>query len=181
MKLTLTRAQLLQQWRLRAFPEPMNEGSAVSTIDGIDIDAYFDAAMSDWYRTLLRSAPPELLYPQDYASRLVPVATSGGAVQLTLPDSAVRPVALRLRGWNADACIVTDPGMSVAVRQLCPLTRAGVDAPVAVWCPGSPAVMLYPAPDAGELAMEKAEIIVDMPDTFRIDSAALATIKPLPL
>ena len=184
MKLSLTRAQLLQQWRLRAFPEPMNDGGAVSSIDGIDMDAWLEAAMTDWYLGLLRSAPVELLYPQEYAGQIVPRQASGGAVLLTLPDTAVRPVALRMRGWNADAEIVTDTQSPTAVRQLCALTRAGIDAPVAVWQPGSRTVMLYPLPpsaDADGLAMEKAGIVVDIPDTFMLDSAAFATITPLPL
>ena len=179
MKLSLTRAQLLQQWRLRAFPEPMNDGNAVSTIDGIDMDAWLEAAMSDWYRNLLHSAPVGLLYPYDYAQQLLPRLASGGAVVIGLPDSTVRLVSLRLCGWNADAEIVTDTQLPLAARQLCTFTRAGIDAPVAVWSPGSRTAMLYPA--TGILEMEKAEIIVDSPDIFRLDSAAFASISPIPL
>ena len=96
-----------------------------------------------------------------------------------LPDSTVRLVSLRLCGWNADAEIVTDTQLPLAARQLCPFTRAGIDAPVAVWSPGSRTAMLYPA--TGILEMEKAEIIVDSPDIFRLDSAAFASISPIPL
>lgn len=180
MKLTLSRAQLLEQWRLRAFPEPMNEGSAVTPIDGIDMDAFLEAAALDWYRHLLHTAFPAMLNPHDYAAEITPVPDGDGAMRIDLPDSTVRVLAVRLSCWNADAEIVTDKASPAALRQLSKFTRSGPDAPVAVWTPGSTSVFLYPAPDDGkEASLSKALLVVDTPDTFRLDSAAFTTITPL--
>lgn len=177
MKLTLTRAQLLEQWRLRAFPEPLNADGAVTAIDGIDMDAWFEAAAMDWYGNLLATAPVELLNPRDYAAEIVPYR-SGGNLCMRLPESTLRVVSLRLSGWNADAIVCTDPTAPAALRQLSPLTRTGPDAPVAVWAPGSQTVMLYPDSAGNEMPVfEKAMLIVDAPDVFRLDSAAFGTIK----
>ncbi len=177
MKLTLTRAQLLEQWRLRAFPEPMNTDGAVSAIDGIDMDAWLEAAATDWYANLLRSAPVELLNPRDYAAELVPYR-QGGTLCMRLPESTVRVVALRLSGWQTDALVCRDATDATAVRQQSPLTRAGAEAPVAVWLPGEQSVALYPDPGGDEMPVfEKALLVVDVPDVFRLDSAALAEIK----
>ena len=95
-----------------------------------------------------------------------------------LPKSTARIVALRLAGWNADAIVCTDALSPTALRQLSPLTRAGVDAPVAVWLPGSQTAMLYPTPVGNEVpVLEKAILVVDEPDVFRLDSVAFNDLK----
>ncbi|MCM1021340.1 MAG: hypothetical protein NC343_03515 [Muribaculum sp.] len=177
MKLTLTRAQLLKQWRLRAFPEPANSGQSVTAISGIDLDAFLEAAMLDWYHNLLLTAPPELLNPVDLAESISVYTTAWGAVAMPLPENTVRLLEIKLEGWSKAATIVTDPLSPLALRQLSCFTRSSADEPVAILAPGASTALLYPAVPTPQLAA--ASVVVDTLETFNLDSAAFNTIQPI--
>ncbi len=90
MKLLLTEAQLLKEWQLRSFPEPMNSGCTVGQTGGVDMSEYMSARMNDWYRTMLADAPVEMLAPVDVASRVRPELTADGRVCHRTP-AALQP------------------------------------------------------------------------------------------
>lgn len=97
--LHLTRAQLLQQWRLRTMPQPLNEaagGAGIVRVDGIDTDAVLSAMIDDWYADLLAHAPMTMLAPLDITTDVA--AVEGYAGRYRLPDGVTRIADIALDG-----------------------------------------------------------------------------------
>ncbi len=169
-KLHLTRAQLLEQWRLRAFPEPVNDAAVgITRIDGIDLDALLEARMDDWYSQLLNNAPLNLLAPVDMADRMeVCGSTPCGALRYQIPSGFKHLVHMALQGDHRPARILTD----AAARLYDPRRRIVDDTPT-VLVDGD-ILTVYPG-----LPLRSAMMICDTGDgMYHIDSAALADIKP---
>ena len=64
MMLRLTQADMLAQWKMRRYLEPLRTDCLISRSDGIDIDAYCVMEMRRWYLDLLATAPVEFLAPE---------------------------------------------------------------------------------------------------------------------
>ena len=168
-KLHLTRAQLLKEWRLRAFPEPVNDAAAgITRIDGIDLDALLEARMDDWYAQLLDSAPLNMLAPVEMADTLeVSGSTPDGGLRYRLPEGFKRLVHIALQNEYRSARILTD----AAARLYDPRRRIVDDTPVALVDGGI--LTVYPG-----LPLRAAMMICDTGDgMYHIDAAALADIK----
>lgn len=174
MKLHLTEAQLLQEWRLRHFPEALNAGCAVTAGSGYDLDAILLARMRDWYSRLLAEGAPEMLAPVEIGDRLTLRPMADGSAAVTLPDSVARVMAVDMEGWKSPALIVADPAGRTALLQRSPYTRGGTSAPVAV-IDGREMRLYTPPPGGGRLSVTA---ITDDGTTYHLDSAALSTIKP---
>ena len=169
MKLHLTEAQLLQEWRLRAFPEPVREGCDFTVDYGLDITSLLRARMLDWYHRLLVEAPVELLAPVELTAALT--VDDEGVGHCELPESVVRVLAVAAGGVRA---VMTAPRSRLERLQRSPFVRAGSDSPVAVVDHRS--ITLYvPAPETDTLTVTA---VTDDATVFHIDAAALAQIKP---
>lgn len=182
MKLHLTPAQLLPMWRQRAFPEPVAEQpGGLTPVYGIDLEQWLTARMTDWYLNLLDTAPLHLLAPVSATGGMASTILDDGTGHLIPPEGFRRLVQFRLQGWKRDATIVTDPDSPIARRQDSPYSRGGVHKPVVVVTPGG--LRIYSPPkNAVTLRIEAMQMIADtMADDslMHIDSAALATVKPI--
>lgn len=183
MKLHLNETQMLKEWHLRAFPEEVNSGCTIERHYGIDMDAYLKAAMNDWYRRMLHD--PEavhMLAPVNIADEVEDVrvgeanpSTGLSPCRIILPEGTIRVLRVMVDGWRTEAAIV-DPSHYLARACRSPFPPGGVYAPVAV-VDGN-RLTLYSVPSR---PTEITEIIavIDTPGIYHIDSAALATIKPL--
>lgn len=133
MKVRLTRSQMLAQWKQRNYLEPLRSDCQVERSDGIDLDSYCEWEMRRWYLHLLATADLRYLSPTDLTLTTTVKRLDGNRGSITLPAGTVRPVRVRLSGWQRDATIVTDRDSRIARRQFNPFACGGVEEPVALW------------------------------------------------
>lgn len=100
MKQTLTREQMLAQWKLIRASEPMRLDCTVTRTDGIDLDSIYEAEMRAWYLRLLDSAPIERIVPIE-ASAMAKVEVRNGLTVITTPEGCRRVLQVRFDGWDA--------------------------------------------------------------------------------
>ena len=172
MKLHLTEAQLLQEWRLRYLPQPVNAGCSVTASSGYDMESIIKARMRDWYSRLV-AADPAMLAPVEIGYRLTLTIADDGTGIVNLPEETVKVLAVEMEGWRRAATVTADPLSRIALRQRSPYSRGCTESPVAV-IDGSKMRLYTPAPGAASLSVKA---IIDEPDIYHIDSAALATIQ----
>lgn len=173
MKLHLTEAQLLQEWRLRYLPQPVNAGCSVTASSGYDMESIIKARMRDWYSRLVTAADPAMLAPVEIGDRLTLTIADDGTGIVNLPEETVKVLAVEMEGWRRAATVTADPLSRIALRQRSPYSRGCPESPVAV-IDGSKMRLYTPAPGAASLSVKA---IIDEPDIYHIDSAALATIQ----
>ena len=130
---TFTPDELLAQWRLARHLEPLRADVAV-TFDGARTDPIDRMELEQWWLETLDTAPDSWLQWTDFTGdATVKLAPDGQSVLLTTPRQKplLRPRALRMEGWEADALIVP-PGHPLHQLQMHPLTAASPSQPVAV-------------------------------------------------
>ena len=188
--LTLTFDEMMAQWRLRAFPEAVNDGCSVTRCDGIDLDAHLRARMQAWYDNLLRTAPVEHLAPVDIAADVEVSLLPDGTGWFTLPEGAIRLTRLLMPGWTSPALIIPDDTLPGASLQLSGRQRSDHRAPVAILS-GRTVRVCSPAPStlparadallstSNPLRPLTCLVVLDTPGLYRLDSLALSTIPLL--
>lgn len=144
MKVKLTKAEMLAQWKLRLLFEPLRADCTVSRSGGVDLDSYAALEMRRWYVALLAEAPLELLAPKDFTLTAQLRRGDAGCGILSLPQGTVRVARVKLMGWAREARIITDAS-GVEARALAGnrFARPGADNPVAVVMPDD-TLRLYP-------------------------------------
>lgn len=173
MKLHLTEAQLLQEWQLRYLPPMVNTGCIAASHSGYDMEAIIMARMRDWYARLLMSGDTGLLAPVDIGDRLAMTVADDGTGTVILPDNVIKVLSVDMKGWKSPAVITRDPSSRIAQRRRSPYSRATDESPVAI-IDGRKMAVYTPPEGVTDISVSA---IVDDPDTFHIDSAALSTIK----
>lgn len=176
MKLLLTKAQLLKEWQLRSFPEPVNAGCTVEFTGGVDLAAYMSARMDDWYRALLADAPLEMLAPVDISSRVRVSLTDGGTALIRLPDDAVRVASLTLKG--AGSVVLTGGSAGESAISMSLYSRRGGRRSTVAVVDGSALRIYPPLPFDSVPEVESLMAVVDVDGEYRLDSRALSTITP---
>ncbi|WP_295729130.1 hypothetical protein [uncultured Muribaculum sp.] len=177
--LTLTLEEMMSAWRLRAFPEAVNDGCVITRCDGIDLDAHLQARMQAWYDALLRDATLDMLAPVDISADVEVDILSDGTGWFTLPDEAVRLVSLMMPGWSAPALIIPDATLPGASLQLSGRQRSDHRVPVAVVDGRTVRVCSPPPTTRKSLRPLSCLAILDTPGLYRLHSRALSTIPLL--
>lgn len=172
MKLTLTKAQMLAQWKQRRWLEPLRADCRIRRSDGADLDAYAEMEMRQWYLELLATAPVEMLAVTDLTLSATVRRAGEGRLVIDLPASAVRVVKVRVAGWQRDAEITADPHSPLALRQANRFACGGVEHPVAVH--SGRRLELFSAESSKALpGVEALWIIADTgPDSYTFDERA---------
>lgn len=178
MKLLLTKAQLLKEWRLRSFPEPDGCGCTVVQTGGADLKAYLEARMDDWYRALLADAPVEMLAPVDIADRAATALMADGTARIGLPEETVRVVSLTLDGLGRVTTVHDPAGASaICMRHRHRINYRGAGRVEAVAVVREGAVDVYPSePFSVVSRIVSLMAVVDVPGEYRLDSRALGLI-----
>ncbi len=161
MKVRLTRAEMLAQWKRRMYLEPLRSDCLVERSDGIDLDSYCEWEMRNWYLNLLATADMRYLSPVDLTLTSTVKRMDGNRGSITLPAGTVRPVRVRLSGWQRDATIVTDVSSMAARRQFNPFSCGGVEEPVALWLGDGRLELFSLAASGGTPLPEAVTAIVD--------------------
>lgn len=155
----LTHDEMLSQWKLRRYLEPLRSDCRLTRSDGADIDAYAATEMRQWYLKLLSTAPVELLSPKDLTLSATLKRGDGNKGIIPLPAGTVRPVRVRLSGWQRDATIVSDPTSRKAMLQRNRFSCGGVEHPVALWS-GDGRLELFSLPTASGLPVIEALTVI---------------------
>lgn len=132
MMITLTRQEMLAQWKLRRALEPLRADCMAQRNDGIDLDRYLTEEMRSWYLRMLDTAPVEMTGWTEIAGEVAVTVAADGSGEILLPENCRRVIEVRLEGWKRQATIVTDSNTALAVRQQSRFTRGGTVDPVAV-------------------------------------------------
>lgn len=177
MKIELTKNEMLALWKRRHFLEPLRTDCIVERSDGVDLDEIAAEEMRLWYLGCLAEAPPSLLAPEDIALTAKARRSQQGTVLITLPETVVRVVAVKLGGWEREARII---GSGTPEERRCgnPFARGGVASPLAVVRPGN-ILELY-SPDSSQAlpVVDILTVITDPgPETYVMDERLISTCR----
>lgn len=182
MKITKTRAQMLDYVRTALLLNPERSDGAIEYTDGLDIDSAIINATRARYLNLLDNGSREQLAPEDVSDDVSVGATlPGGGVRLILPPSTRRVFDVALDGWLYPVEIQpADRLRCIVAEQFNPFTRATVEQPVAVIDTASTAgrltsILCWPA--ATQINMLTA--VVDPGENkYILDESALNSLIP---
>ena len=130
--ITLTKAEMLEEWKKRKGFYSGVRLCDVEREDGVDLDGVLQREMDDWYNKMLREAPSEMLPIENIAKECLATVDARRAVTVDLPARCVRVLALRLDCWAADVTQFAAPGSEDAEAQRSEWTQAGTERPVVV-------------------------------------------------
>lgn len=105
MKLSLTRAQMLERRRLSGGLEPLRSDCTIEYTDGIDIDLILEQELRARYVWMLDHADPSLLAVETVNGIKESEAPDNGS-KLRLPTSCRRPIDVELDGWEIAAQVM---------------------------------------------------------------------------
>lgn len=177
MELILNEEQMLQEWMLRRYNEPvLRVDGSVDIVYGVDVGAVEKSRMRRWYLDLLDHGALPLLSPVDIAGEVAVKSAADGVLEIDLPAGVRRVVDVRLSCWRRPARIVPLEDVATVRRQCNPFSRGGSAMPVAVV--GQRRLSLFSVPER-ETNVKLLSLTVvrdDGPDVYRFDDSALATV-----
>lgn len=100
MKQSITREQMLAQWKLMRAAEPMRLDCTITRTDGIDLDTIYESEMRAWYLRLLDTAPIERLAPVE-ASALAKTEVRHDLTIITTPEGCRRVLQVQFADWDS--------------------------------------------------------------------------------
>lgn len=152
----LTEAQMLEEWKKRRGFYAGVRSCDVERDDGVDLDGVLQREYSNWYAQLLREAPAEMLPIEDITSECTIDIDARRVATVTLPYRAIRPLSLRLDGWQASIEQFCDSDSDEALAQRSEWTQAGSERPVVI--AGPRWLKAYSAP-ADNTAIESLQAV----------------------
>lgn len=175
--LTLTKEEMLNQWRLRSGLRPLRHDIEILRHDAVDTDALLQLKIDDWYHGLLRDADITLLPVENLAAAAVTECSAEGVVTVTLPDRAVRAVAVKLEEWENHARVTAPRTGRMAELQNSVYVRGGSVNPVAV-CLGR-TLTLYSSDEIDPVLESLLCVAAPADGTYRLDRSLLDTIPTI--
>lgn len=158
MKISLTKAQVLERRRIADGLEPLRTDCAIQFTDGIDIDRMIEHDLRSRYVAMLDEAAPRYLAVECIEPVRVEAAEADG-VRLTLPKSCRRVFDIELENWYRPVAVqpVSMYGAIVSwqhneYREATPLNPIAVvcpDGDIMAW-PGGKLLTLHGIIDPGE-------------------------------
>lgn len=131
--MTLSQKQMLAQWKMRHYLEPLREDCSEVRDDGVNIDYLVALEMRDWYLNLLDTAPLRMVSVTDIIQEVaVDNRPDNGAVVINLPEACRRVVSIWLSGIAQEIIPITDLSDYRVILQQSEYSRGGKCIPVAV-------------------------------------------------
>ena len=158
LMLSYTEDEMLQLVKRLKFLVPERRECEIEREDGVDIDLNMRMWIKDWYANLLRTADADLLPVEDLKSECSAVADSQGVVTVEMPWKAVRPMEVRLEGWERSVTEFFAPDSTEARLQESEWTRGGSENPAAV--AGDKELKLYSAAAGATPVVAKLRCVV---------------------
>ncbi len=129
---SMTEEQMLALWKSVLHLEDVRRDCSVERDDGIDVDSLLLTRIRQWYHHLLATAPLSWVPIDEVKAEATATADAAGVVTMQLPLRAVRPIEVRLGGWECAVADFHEPASRVSKLQQSSLTRGGCASPVAV-------------------------------------------------
>ncbi|MDE6310519.1 MAG: hypothetical protein K2L96_01715 [Muribaculaceae bacterium] len=104
MKITLSKGEMLERFRLAGGFEHLRSDCAIEATDGVDINALIEEQLRRIYTELLLTGPRELTAPEEFGATMKDAAylgTNTGLVEL--PADVVRVYEIKLESWETTA------------------------------------------------------------------------------
>ncbi len=105
MKLSLTRAQMLERRRLAGGLEPLRSDCSIEYTDGIDVDRLLEQDLRARYVWMLDHADLSCLAVEAVTGVKESIAPSGGT-RLRLPAACRRALVVEIEGWERSAKVL---------------------------------------------------------------------------
>ena len=162
----LADAQMLEEWKMRRGFYSGVRSCDAEREDGMDLDGVLQREYRNWYARLLREAPVEMLPVEDVAGECTASVDSRCVVTISLPGRCIRPLSVRLEGWQQAVSRFAEPDSAEADAQRSEWTQAGTERPVVVAGPHS--LTAYSAPSADSVTVDCLLAVCEPVDgTFR--------------
>lgn len=174
MKIALSSAEMLAQWKLCRGFEPLREDCEITRTDGIDLDALLRLEMRNWYLNLLKTAPIDMLAITNIANDIAIVKNDDNTGTILLPESCRRLVEFQLKGWKRPAKIIEDTNCHDALLQDNPYSRGGCEQPVVI--KRGNRLHIYSLPDDNPQILRAMAVMEPTDGSYEMDESALATI-----
>jgi len=168
MKLSLTKAQILERRRLCGGLEPLRSDCSIEYTDGIDVDKMLEQELRARYVWMLDHADISML-AVEAVTGVKESPTSDGGIRLRLPASCRRPVDIEIEGWAHPAKVLPcgmfakilswQDNVFRAATALRPVAVSGADGDIYAW-PGGQLLRLRGICDPG-------------PDNYVLDESGL--------
>lgn len=129
----ITRKEIIEQ--VKTYMEeltPQWDGTIEQT-EGVSIEHYIDAVIDEQLRLLLLSAPIKLLPVTELKNVVFIQSHEDGSGQIQLPTTFLRPILLRMQGWERPVTEFIDTTHPLYPLQFNHHTRGGTAKPIAVW------------------------------------------------
>lgn len=166
----LTEAQMLEEWKKRRGFYAGIRSCDVERDDGVDLDGVLQREYGNWYARLLREAPAEMLPIEDIAGECTVGIDARRVATITLPYRAIRPLSLRLDGWQTSIEQFCNPDSDEALAQRSEWTQAGSERPVVMAGPRWLKAYSAPTADAAIESLQAVCIPADGTYRFRQDA-----------
>lgn len=177
--MTLSHEQMLAQWKMRHYLEPVRSDSEVSRSNGVNVDYMLSLEMRDWYLELLDKGELRYLELTDIASETATInRPETGAVVIKLPEQCRRVVSVKIAGNERE--IMPEQDEYRKYLQLSEYTRGGASEPVAVMTKGGELVLYGNDINGKAPEIEHIYAVMLPPDgKYVLDESALKTIPTI--
>ncbi len=131
--MNITRDEIISRTKCCMEELPPVWDGTLSQNEGVTIDRYIDAKISETLRAIALIAPPHLLWVEAYPNPPEPQKRQDGSGRITLDTEMLRPVSLLMEGWQRPVTqfiTINDPRYELQFNLF---TRGGTAKPVAVW------------------------------------------------
>ncbi|MDD6777656.1 MAG: hypothetical protein PUD91_01285 [Bacteroidales bacterium] len=158
MMMSVTEKEMIDLWKLKCGYTTPRRDCYLERDDDVELDELLVVQLRAWYAGLLLTAPPHLLPVEDVSTDCTVAVEGTGAAVVTLPERCVRPLAVRISGWESDATEFHSEGSAAHKRQSVEWLRGTLQHPVAI--AGERELRLYPVPDGVRPTVLKARCVV---------------------
>ncbi len=174
MKIALSSAEMLAQWKLCRGFEPLREDCEITRSDGIDLDTLLRLEMRNWYLNLLKTAPIDMLAVKNIANDIAIVVNDDNSGIVQLPETCRRLVEFQLKGWKQPAKIIDDANCRDALLQSNIFSRGGCEQPVVI--KRNNRLHIYSLPDDNPSILRAMAVMEPTDGTYEMDESALSTM-----
>ncbi len=174
MKITLSSAEMLAQWKLCRGFEPLREDCEITRSDGINLDALLRLEMRNWYLNLLKTAPIDMLAVQNIANDVAIVVNDDLSGTVLLPETCRRLVEFQLKGWQRPATIIDDPNCRNALLQDNIYSRGGCEQPIVI--KRGNRLHIYSLPNKSPIIVRAMAVMEPTDGSYVMDESALSTM-----